>query len=64
MLSLVLANFVFLGMEHFDKLSRSQLLAVEVLDVIIACMFLAEFSLSFILQKTVSATGNIMAYIF
>ncbi|MCB9820121.1 ion transporter [Candidatus Nomurabacteria bacterium] len=43
MLSLVLANFVFLGMEHFDKLSRSQLLAVEVLDVIIACIFLAEF---------------------
>ncbi len=40
---LVLLSFIFLALEHFEKLSHEQLLAVEIFEVVVALLFLAEF---------------------
>ncbi len=43
MFVLVGLSFAFLALEHFEKLSHEQLLAVETFDVAVGIIFLAEF---------------------
>lgn len=43
MLTLVLFSFVFLAFEHFEVLDHDQLHAIEVYEVVVALIFLAEF---------------------
>ena len=43
MIVLVAMNIVFLALEHFVPLTRSQIVAIEVFDVVTAVVFLAEF---------------------
>ncbi|MGE5312905.1 MAG: ion transporter [Acidobacteriota bacterium] len=43
MLTLVVLSFTFLALEHFEHLSEAQLRAVEVYEIAIALVFLAEF---------------------
>ncbi len=40
---LVALSFAFLALEHFERLSHEQLLAVETFDVMVGVIFLAEF---------------------
>ena len=40
---LVLIGFVLLALEHIEKLSVDQLYAAEAFDVLVGCIFLAEF---------------------
>ncbi|AGL62324.1 membrane protein of unknown function [Candidatus Saccharimonas aalborgensis] len=40
---LVVGSFVFLALEHFEQLTDSQLARVEVYEITVAFIFLAEF---------------------
>jgi len=41
--TLVVLSFVFLALEHFERLSHEQLRAVEGFEIGVALLFLAEF---------------------
>lgn len=43
MLALVVLSFVFLLLEHLESLSEAQLRAVEIYEVVVAILFIAEF---------------------
>ncbi len=43
MLSLVAVSFGLLALEHFEQLTHNQLLAVDVYEVVVALIFMAEF---------------------
>lgn len=43
MLSLVVTSFVLLALEHYEHLSHEQLLRVEIFEVMVSLIFLAEF---------------------
>ncbi|MFZ1801496.1 MAG: ion transporter [Candidatus Saccharimonas aalborgensis] len=40
---LVVGSFIFLALEHFEQLTDSQLAGVEVYEITVAFIFLAEF---------------------
>ena len=44
MMLLLVLSFVFLALEHFEKLTDAQLLAVDVYEIVVSCVFLAEFA--------------------
>lgn len=43
MFTLVALSFTFLALEHFERMSEAQLRMVEVYEVVVALIFLAEF---------------------
>lgn len=43
MLTLVALSFVFLALEHFEKLTETQLMAIEIYEIAVSCIFLTEF---------------------
>ena len=43
MTTLVIGSFIFLTLEHFEQLTDSQLAGVEVYEITVALIFLAEF---------------------
>ena len=42
-LSLIILSFVFVGLGHFGALTHEQLLRIEVYEVLVSLLFLAEF---------------------
>ena len=44
LIGLVLLSFVLLGFEHFGLLSATQLLWVEAYEVVLGCIFIADFA--------------------
>lgn len=43
MIVLLVLSFVFLALEHLEKLSHEQLLMIELYEIALAILFLAEF---------------------
>ena len=43
MLTLVAMSFIFLALEHFEVLSHEQLHAIEIYEIVVSLLFLAEF---------------------
>lgn len=43
MMVLVVLSFTFLALEHFEKLTHPQMLAIEIYEVVIGLVFVAEF---------------------
>lgn len=51
MLILVALSFVFLALEHFEVLSSEQLLAIETYEIVVAVIFLTEFTFELYFAK-------------
>lgn len=43
MMILLILSFIFLALEHFEKLTHEQMLAIEVYEIVIGIIFLSEF---------------------
>ena len=43
-LILVLSSLLFVGLEHFNKLTHEQMLMIEIFEVIVGLLFIGEFA--------------------